>query len=76
LGLGRKEFEIFIILAKKFGEVVSRDTLLEAGGDSGEVFDRTIDSHVSHIRKKLESAGVTEFRIMSVYGTGYRLDRK
>lgn len=41
----------------------------------GEIFDRTIDSHVSHVRSRLKSAGITNIKISSVYGLGYRLEK-
>ena len=41
----------------------------------GAIFDRTVDSHLSHIRRKLRSAGLADVTITSVYGVGYRLDR-
>ncbi|MBC7386279.1 MAG: winged helix-turn-helix domain-containing protein [Cryobacterium sp.] len=41
----------------------------------GEIFDRTIDSHVSHVRARLRAANVKDVQIFSVYGIGYRLER-
>jgi DNA-binding response OmpR family regulator len=35
--------------------------------------DRTIDSHMSHLRKKLKEVGGEPLQIVSVYGEGYKL---
>lgn len=72
--LGRKEIEILTLLAKKAGDIVSRDTILDALYDKSELYDRTIDSHVSHLRRKLREAAGESLRINSVYGLGYRLE--
>lgn len=64
----------FIILAKFLknpGTVLSRDILLESiSTDNLDSSDRSIDNHVSSLRKKLKNA---DFKLRSVYGTGYKL---
>lgn len=72
LPLGRKEFDILLALMQRKGEVVTRDAILGFCSDSGDMLDRTIDSHLSHLRKKLRVAGSAE-QIVPVYGVGYRL---
>ena len=48
------EFDILLALARRPGRVVPRETLLaEAGRDDVTVNDRTVDVHVSHLRRKL-----------------------
>lgn len=74
--LNRREFDILTYLADHGGQVVTRERLLNKMDAEGEVFDRTIDSHVSHIRARLKKAGVTQIGIASVYGVGYRLEEK
>lgn len=74
--LGRKEMDILMLLAKRAGEVVSRETILTAIYDHAETYDRTIDSHMSHLRKKLREAAGTSLQIQSVYGLGYKLEWK
>lgn len=74
--LNRREFEIMQHLFKKPGDTVTRETLIEHLSSGGEIFDRTIDSHISHIRSKLRKNGVEKVHIISVYGMGYRLERK
>lgn len=74
--LNRREFDILTYLADHGGQVVTRERLLSKMDAEGEVFDRTIDSHISHIRSRLKKAGVTRIAISSVYGIGYRLEEK
>lgn len=74
--LNRREFDILTYLADHGGQVVTRERLLNRMDAEGEVFDRTIDSHISHIRARFKKAGVTQIAISSVYGVGYRLEEK
>jgi len=71
---GKKEFEIVSALVKKNGNVVTREEILQLFGDASEVFDRTIDSHLSHIRRKFREAKSLQLAIVPVYGVGYRLE--
>lgn len=68
-----KEFEVLIHLVKRPGVVISRDDLMNVvwGFDyiGGE---RTVDVHVSSLRKKLE-LGQQSVRIESIRGVGYKL---
>lgn len=72
LTLGKREFDILLALVQKSGEVLSREQILAMAGQDNEVYDRTIDSHLSHLRKKLKTANACE-QIVPVYGVGYRL---
>lgn len=74
--LNRREFEILTYLADHAGQVVTRERLLDALGADGEVTDRTIDSHISHIRARFKKAETQQVAITSVYGVGYRLEDK
>ncbi len=74
LNLGKREFEILLLLVKKSGDVVTRDEILQNLGEDLEIYDRTIDSHLSHLRKKMREANITNIRIVPVYGVGYRLE--
>lgn len=76
IDLNRREFDILTYLADHGGQVVTRERLLHKMDVEGEVFDRTIDSHISHIRARLKKAGITKIAIASVYGVGYRLEEK
>lgn len=73
LGLTRLEFGLLLTLARHPGRVYSRAQLLERLSRDGEVADRTIDSHVRNLRRKLEAAGAAEV-VKAVYGEGYRFE--
>lgn len=67
------EFRILETLANNKHKVVSRDQLLKhAYTDHRVVSDRTMDSHITKLRKKLQQIHSGEI-IHSVYGVGYRL---
>lgn len=67
------EFRILETLATNKHKVVSRDQLLKhAYTDHRVVSDRTMDSHITKLRKKLQQIHNGEI-IHSVYGVGYRL---
>jgi len=66
------EFEMLRALLRAPGRVLRRDTLAEATyGPGHHVADRTLDSHVSRMRRKLRDAGIDP--ITAVRGVGYRL---
>lgn len=71
------EFEILLALAKRAGRVVSRDTLLsDSGRDDVYVGDRTVDVHISHLRRKLDDSIDGESRLIkTVRGVGYVMAR-
>lgn len=73
LKLGKREFHILQLLVQAGGAVVSREQMLDALDSDREIYDRTLDSHLSHLRRKLKDAGAPE-RITAVYGVGYRLE--
>jgi two-component system phosphate regulon response regulator PhoB/two-component system alkaline phosphatase synthesis response regulator PhoP len=65
------EFRLLEILAERRGWVFSRDEILSRlWGDEKAVIDRTVDVHVTNLRKKLGKAGRI---IENVRGVGYRL---
>lgn len=74
--LNRREFDVLSYFVKHAEAVVTREALLTSLDQEGEIFDRTVDSHVSHVRTRLRQAGVTSLQISSVYGVGYRLEKK
>lgn len=68
------EFEILICIMARPGTVVSRELLSEqALGRRLLPYDRSIDTHISNLRGKLERAGLTDPAIISQRGVGYRL---
>lgn len=71
-----KEFDLAVFLFKNQGRVFSRNHLLEAIWRSqGSMLTRTVDTHVSRIRKRMMINEEHGFRLVSAYGTGYRLER-
>lgn len=76
ISLGRKEMDILILLARKAGEIVTRENILSSIYENAELYDRTVDSHMSHLRKKLREIAGQSLQISSVYGMGYRLEWK
>lgn len=72
--LKRREFDIFTYLTRNLGAVVSREKIIEALSSGEDLDDRTVDSHLSHIRSRLKKSSVAGVQILSVYGVGYRLE--
>jgi two-component system, OmpR family, response regulator MtrA len=70
--LTRVEFDLLAALAKRPGTAVPRDWLAEHVLDpERDGTERTLDVHVSRLRKKLGTAGR---QLVTVWGIGYRLD--
>ncbi len=68
------EFDILLALARRPGRVVARERLLEeAGRHDVTVSDRTVDVHVSHLRRKLGDDPKSPRLIKTVRGVGYVL---
>jgi DNA-binding response OmpR family regulator len=73
--LTQREFDLAIYLFRRQGRIVSRDALLEnVWNMSAQVSTRTVDTHVSRLRKKLELSGEHGWRLTAVYQHGYRLE--
>ncbi len=73
LDLRTKEFDLLVHLASQPGRVFSRSQLLEGvWGDSSSGGSRTIDVHVSLLRRKLEEDPSKPERLVTVRGVGYR----
>jgi DNA-binding response OmpR family regulator len=67
------EFQILLTLARRPGVVYSRLQLLQAiSGDACYSYERSIDSHISHLRKKIEDNPSSPKYIQTVHGVGYR----
>ncbi len=70
IDLTPKEYDLLVLLALHPGWVFKREILLQQiWGDSYEGFDRTIDNHITRLRKKLGPVGE---KIDTVWGVGYR----
>ena len=67
------EFMLVLALATRPGHIKTRDALMAAAyGDTVGVDDRTIDSHIKNLRRKLEALDEEQSFIRAVYGVGYR----
>ncbi|WEA07126.1 two-component system response regulator BaeR [Pantoea dispersa] len=73
LELTPAEFRLLKTLALEPGKVFSREQLLNHLYDDYRVVtDRTIDSHIKNLRRKLENLDAEQSFIRAVYGMGYR----
>jgi two-component system response regulator BaeR len=69
------EFKLLQHLAAHPGRIFSREQLMDRiYADRRIVSDRTIDSHIKKLRKKIETASPGEDLIRSVYGVGYKFE--
>lgn len=70
LDLTPKEYELLVMLATYPGRAFSREFLLQKlWGYDYDGFDRTVDTHITRLRKKLGALGE---KIVTVWGVGYR----
>lgn len=68
------EFALLETLMRSPGKVVPREELAErALGRSLNPFDRSLDMHVSRLRRKLDDVGATGDRVKTIRGAGYQL---
>lgn len=73
--LSRREFDILYLLVQKAETIVTREVLIQYIDKDGEIYDRTIDSHISHLRARFRARGISRIKISSIYGIGYRLEK-
>ncbi|MDB0542255.1 response regulator transcription factor [Ralstonia solanacearum] len=74
--LTQKEFDLAVYLFDSPGKLLSRDHLLNRiWGLNTDVDTRTVDTHVSRLRKKLRLDGSNGWRVAPVYGYGYRFEQ-
>jgi len=74
--LTQKEFDLSAYLFQNPGKLLSRDHLLrKIWGLNADVDTRTVDTHVSRLRKKLGLDGRKGWKLVPVYGVGYRFER-
>jgi DNA-binding response OmpR family regulator len=69
--LTAKEIGMLRLFVENPGRVLSRDLILEKIWSETYITDRTIDSHVKELRKKIPPLGKL---LKTIYGSGYRLD--
>ena len=69
------EYRLLNFFIESSGRVVSRDQIIESVfGYDFSGYDRTVDTHISNLRKKLENSGLRKVVFSTVYGMGYRFD--
>ncbi len=74
LGLTGTEFRLLQVLLEHRDQVLSKPFLYQAVLYRGwGRHDRSLDLHVSHLRRKLRAAGVSESTVRTVWGQGYTL---
>lgn len=75
VNLTASEFDLLKILMEKPGRVFSRgDLVSQVLGYDYEGYDRTIDSHIKNLRKKLAEHMPDKKFIKTIYGAGYTFD--
>jgi DNA-binding response OmpR family regulator len=75
LHLTPNEFKLLEALARHPGQTLTREQLLETlHGPAYANFDRSVDSHIKNLRRKLDSDADGPSWIETVYGVGYRLN--
>ena len=75
LGLTPAEFRLLKTLAAQPGRVYSRQQLMDQVYDDHRIVtDRTVDSHIKNLRKKLREAAPEEEWVHAIYGVGYKLE--
>jgi len=68
------EFSLLEALMQSPGKVVNREDLSQAVlGRAFDPFDRSLDMHVSRLRKKLSSGAAEESLVKTIRGVGYQL---
>ncbi|MCP4523891.1 MAG: response regulator transcription factor [Candidatus Gracilibacteria bacterium] len=72
INLTGNEFDILVKILQEDGKIVKRETLMtEVIGYDQYIYDRTIDTHIKNLRKKLDKKDI----ILTVRGLGYRLNK-
>ena len=75
LGLTAVEFQLLRVLADHPGRLYTRDQLMDAMyRDERVVADRTVDSHIKKIRRKIAAVLPDREIVHSVYGVGYKYE--
>ena len=76
VAMTQKDYELAVFLLHNLGRLLSRGHILEAvWGQSAEINTRTVDTHISRIRGKLQLTPENGWRLSAVYQHGYRLER-
>ncbi len=71
-----KEYDLAVFLLKHTGRILSRGHIMESvWGRSANLNTRTVDTHISRIRKKLDLTPEKGWRLTAIYQHGYRLEQ-
>lgn len=75
LSLTPTEYRLLTYFMESAGRTVSRDQIIQnAFGYEFEGFDRTVDTHISNLRRKIEQPEGAAKHLNTVYGVGYRFE--
>ncbi len=75
IDLSRKEFDLLALFASRLGQVVTRETCLDALWWGLQLSDtRTLDTHVKRLRQKIEQDPANPRHLVTIRGVGFRLD--
>ncbi|KQW59355.1 response regulator transcription factor [Variovorax sp. Root411] len=73
--LKNREYELALFLFQNLGRLLSREHLHEAvWGLGAEALSRSLDTHISRLRTKLDLRPANGFLLLAIYGLGYRLE--
>lgn len=76
IALTKKEFDLALLFFRNINRPLSRATILESVWSSNiDIPSRTLDTHVSRVRSKLQLRPEDGFRLAPVYSYGYRLEQ-
>ena len=76
VAMTQKDYELAVFMLRNIGRLLSRGYILEAvWGQSAEINTRTVDTHISRIRGKLQLTPENGWRLSAVYQHGYRLEQ-
>jgi len=74
--LTQKEFDLALLLFRHLGRPLSRAYILEeVWSRDVEIPSRTLDTHISRVRNKLQLRPENGFKLVPVYSYGYRLEQ-
>ncbi len=74
--LTHREFELAMFFFRHAGQAVSRAHILDAiwDIDNADVSTRTVDTHISRLRKKMQLNAENGWKLSAIYQHGYRLE--
>jgi len=77
IALTNREFALAVFLFRNPGKMLSRNHILEAiwGIENPAVSTRTVDTHISRLRRKLKLGAANGWELSSVYQHGYRIEK-